>query len=296
MAGGPGASPEHLSHRPQDPSSPASRLASSDRRHRHHHRDRVVSVRIFRLSDCISPDLALPTGNVIPGLFGTAVATMGMLMTVAFILAMDTFGPITDNAGGIVEMSGQPESIREITDALDTAGNTTKALTKGYAVGSAALAAFLLFGAYLDKVAREATCHDLPGRSISKAGHLGFIGGSLRPMLVFLFSSLAIRAVGDRLRHHQEGRATVPGESPASFWDVTADDAPVGGYHRSGALRRWWPRLCWRCDPGLVGLILKEHAAAGMLMVGTIAGVLLATILNNSGGAWDNAKKPSRLG
>ena len=97
-------------------------------------------------------NLVSPTGVNVGGIFGTAVATMGMLMTTAYILAMDTFGPITDNAGGIAEFSRIEEGAREITDRLDAVGNTTKALTKGYAIASASLAAFLLFSAYIDKI------------------------------------------------------------------------------------------------------------------------------------------------
>ena len=118
---------------------------------------------------------------------------MGMLAPCAYILAMDTFGPITDNAGGIIEMSKQPEAIRHKTDRLDAVGNTTKALTKGYAIGSAALAAFLLFSAYLDEVTkitgaahRASTSREVPV----------FVGGLLGATLVFVFSALAIKAVG----------------------------------------------------------------------------------------------------
>jgi K(+)-stimulated pyrophosphate-energized sodium pump len=121
------------------------------------------------------------------GLFGTAVATMGMLGTAAYILAMDTFGPITDNAGGIVEMSHQPEAIRERTDRLDSVGNTTKALTKGYAVGSAALAAFLLFGAYIDEIRNYVPSFE---GVINLNKPEVFVGALLGAVLVFLFSSL----------------------------------------------------------------------------------------------------------
>ncbi|HWI50724.1 MAG TPA: sodium-translocating pyrophosphatase, partial [Symbiobacteriaceae bacterium] len=135
--------------------------------------------------------LALP-GVENAGLYGTAVATMGMLSTVTYILAMDTYGPITDNAGGIVEMSGAPETIRHRTDKLDASGNTTKALTKGFAVASAALAAFLLFSAYTDEVKL------LTGKSL--VVDLGnpdvFIGAFIGAILVFLFSAFAIKAVG----------------------------------------------------------------------------------------------------
>ncbi len=127
-----------------------------------------------------------------PGLFGIAVATMGMLGTAAYILAMDTFGPITDNAGGIVEMSQQPEEIRRKTDRLDAVGNTTKALTKGYAIGSAALAAFLLFSAYMEEVRN----YGFNLRSVDLAKPAVFVGALLGGMLVYLFSALAIRAVG----------------------------------------------------------------------------------------------------
>src|SRR5580693_3443437 len=140
------------------------------------------------------------------GIYGTAIATMGMLSSAAYILAMDTFGPITDNAGGIIEMSDQPDSVREKTDKLDAAGNTTKALTKGYAIGSAALAAFLLFSAYLE------TVHGIVAQRFSDAGQVlpadwhftninlasvpVFVGALLGAMLIFLFSSFAIKAVG----------------------------------------------------------------------------------------------------
>src|SRR5437764_1046753 len=117
---------------------------------------------------------------------------MSALATAAYILAMDTFGPITDNAGGIVEMSHQPDDVRKKTDRLDAVGNTTKALTKGYAIGSAALAAFLLFSAYLDEVRN----YGFPIATVDIARPEVFVGGLLGAMLVFLFSGLAIRAVG----------------------------------------------------------------------------------------------------
>jgi len=240
------------------------------------------------------------TGRNVGGIFGTAVATMGMLMTTAYILAMDTFGPITDNAGGIAEFSRAEASAREITDRLDAVGNTTKALTKGYAIASASLAAFLLFSAYIDKVnlilGRQIAAGK-PGVELMTSVNLAnvnvFVAALIGSMLVYFFSSLAIRAVGKTAsaiivevrRQFRE----IPG-----IMDYTGrpDYARVVDLTTRAALREMVaPGLVAVATPVLVGILLGYEAVAGLLMVGTIAGVLLATVLNNGGGAWDNAKK-----
>jgi len=239
------------------------------------------------------------------GIYGTAIATMGMLMSAGYILAMDTFGPITDNAGGIVEMSNQPEEVRRNTDALDSVGNTTKALTKGYAIGSAALAAFLLFSAFLDEVklelARRARSAGTAAVSALADGHLAvdiskvevFIGGFLGAMLVFLFSALAIRAVGKAASDMiEEVRRQFRADPGIMLGTSRPDYRQCVDISTRAALREMiLPGILAVTAPVVVGLVLRWEAAAAFLMVGTMAGILLATVLNNGGGAWDNAKK-----
>ncbi len=238
--------------------------------------------------------LGISSGVPKAGLFGTAVATMGMLGTAAYILAMDTFGPITDNAGGIIEMSHQPEEIRKKTDRLDAVGNTTKALTKGYAIGSAALAAFLLFSAYLDEVRN----YGKPLEAVNIAKPEVFVGGLLGAMLIFVFSAFAIRAVGKAAYLVINDVRAQFREKPGILQGTEKPD-----YARSvdivtkGALRAMvLPGLLAVGMPIAVGVIFRffgvgAEAVAAFLMIGTVAGVLMATLLNNGGGAWDNAKK-----
>jgi len=254
----------------------------------------VITISVAIFTSYWMGEQALPGG----GLFGTAVATMGMLSTSAYILAMDTFGPITDNSGGIIEMSGQPEEIRKRTDRLDSVGNTTKALTKGYAIGSAALAAFLLFSAYLDEVTlligREF-------RSVDIAKIPVFIGGLLGAALVFLFASFAIKAVGNVAqyviqevrRQFRENTGIMKGTSQPDYGKCV-DIVTIGSLKAMVA-----PGILALGVPIAVGLLFKHlgepgtgaEAVAALLMVGTITGILMATLMNNGGGAWDNAKK-----
>jgi K(+)-stimulated pyrophosphate-energized sodium pump len=233
-------------------------------------------------------------GRNVGGVFGTAVATMGMLMTCAYVLAMDTFGPITDNAGGIAEFSQAEGGAREITDRLDAVGNTTKALTKGYAIASASLAAFLLFSAYIDKVN---LIFSRTGRPLMNAVDLSnvevFVAALVAVMLVFFFSSLAIRAVGKTASSIiVEVRRQFREHPGIMDYSERPDYARVVDITTRAALREMiLPGSVAVGTPIVVGLLLGQEAVAGLLMVGTIGGVMLATVLNNGGGAWDNAKK-----
>ena len=242
------------------------------------------------------------TGNIIStgGIYATAAATMGMLMSAAYILAMDSFGPITDNAGGIVEMSGAPEEVRDVTDALDSVGNTTKALTKGYGIGSAALAAFLLFSAYLDVLQRSYVPRGAPSSSgitsaysVNLANPPIFVAALIGAMLIFLFSSLAIRAVGKAAQGMiEEVRRQFKANPKIMTGEAEPDYASCVDISTRAALRQMVvPGVMVVAAPILVGLILGPEAAAGLLMVGTIGGILMALVMNNGGGAWDNAKK-----
>ena len=253
--------------------------------------------------------LGLSSGLPHAGLFGTAVATMGMLATAAYILAMDTFGPITDNAGGIVEMSEQPEEIRKKTDRLDAVGNTTKALTKGYAIGSAGLAAFLLFQAYMDEVVQYAGLGADYHFKVDLGKPVVFVGAMLGAALVFLFSSMAIRAVGSAaqaiIEEVRRQYAKLPRLNDIIQFpkDFKPDYGSCVDIVTKAALRKMVvPGLLVVLTPIAVGLLFKvfitdtdkliaAEAVAALLMVGTIVGIITALLLNNGGGAWDNAKK-----
>uniref|UniRef100_A0A2P2K3H0 H(+)-exporting diphosphatase n=2 Tax=Rhizophora mucronata TaxID=61149 RepID=A0A2P2K3H0_RHIMU len=242
------------------------------------------------------------SGNPTGGLFGTAVATMGMLSTAAYILTMDMFGPIADNAGGIVEMSQQPESVREITDVLDAVGNTTKATTKGFAIGSAALASFLLFKAYMDEVA--AFAHE-SFNQVDIAIPEVFISGLLGSMLIFVFSAWACSAVGRTAQEvvNEVRRQFI--ERPGIMdYEEKPDYGRCVAIVASASLREMIkPGALAIISPIVVGFLFRiwgyytgnsllgAKAVAAMLMFATVTGILMALFLNTAGGAWDNAKK-----
>jgi len=241
------------------------------------------------------------------GLFGTAVATMGMLSNAVYILSMNNYGPIADNAGGIAEMSMQPEHVRDVTDCLDAAGNVTKAVTKGYSIGSASMACFLLFGAFMDEFSEFA---GIPFTSVDIATPEVLVGGLIGSMIIFYFTGLSISAVG-RTAHEvvlEVRRQFAEDPGIMTYQSKPNYDRCVALVTKAALREMVFPGLVCILTPVSVGLIFRfvgeatnrpllgAEVLASYLMFSTVTGILMALFLDTTGGAWDNAKKFIELG